>query len=567
MNDTYIIFDDAFYQRSKTISEKLGFKTISYQAHEKESKTHEWLTREFEDKNIRKLVIPLSLQSNETEGLLIALHIRLNYELSLEQRIIPIILITNLSLENIITKCSFDGDNNPQNLLLTQGISLSSTDIEEIQEKIDQTEPLCKEEYPLFLKKLSINRKTTSGHHDMANAWGCYKLSRVVGYDLKSPVVKEYLGQLYSKWLICINNAFENKDKLFNDNYHIKCERKHILYIDDKADEGWGELMQYIFRDAGEGFVYVNPSKYKINGFDYNSFHKECESHIGKKWDLILVDLRLNPDVEDIDGADISPESLSGYSLIDDFLNDNAGYRIIVFTASNKIWNIDAALRRGACGYYIKESPDFTKSEEESGQMYLKSIKEKAEDCFKKSYLFEIDKKITEIWNTIPQNNKMGEEIYSQLDVAFELIRTADRKDKYALAFVSLEMVVEILVKYLVKREKDTWLWLLPNGEPLHNFYYDERLKRCQDSRCEYKDKTDPKRAVSMAGLLYQEWKIANYPSIATHIWQFIHKRNAYIHKDKKELKANQDIFNASSFVGLFDCLYPILRRKEVYLS
>ena len=103
---------------------------------------------------------------------------------------------------NIITKSYFDTDNNPQILLFTQGVSVSSTDIEEIKEKIEVTPSLNVSSYPQFLKSLSINRKSLYGHHDMANAWGCYKLSQVVGFNLSSPRIKDYLGQMYIQFLI-----------------------------------------------------------------------------------------------------------------------------------------------------------------------------------------------------------------------------------------------------------------------------------------------------------------------------------------------------------------------------
>ena len=139
MENTFVIYDESFQKQTEILEKELSIEKISYQAHENEKGFHDWLTREFNNNDIRKIIIPLSLQNNDTEGLLLGLHIRLNYELPIEKRTIPIIFLSNMSYENILTKCSFDEDNNPQNLLLTDGVSISSTDIEEIVEKLETT--------------------------------------------------------------------------------------------------------------------------------------------------------------------------------------------------------------------------------------------------------------------------------------------------------------------------------------------------------------------------------------------------------------------------------------------
>lgn len=569
MDETYILFDGDFMDLAQSIAKQIGAETISYKSYETESETHEWLTREFKSKVIKRLIIPLSIQSNDTDGLLVALHIRLNYELSIEQRTIPIIILTNLSMENIVTKSAFDTDNNPQNLLFSKGVSVSSTDVDEIIEKLNNTEPLNTEDYPLFLKSLSVNRKATMGHHDMANAWGCYKLSQVVGYTISSPKVKDYLGQMYAKWMICQNNANSTTSIVSGSAPVIPCKNKHILYIDDKADEGWGELMQHIFKEAGDGFVYVDPSKYKTQGFDFNSFLNECESYIGQKWDLILIDLRLNPDVEDVDRTDIAPTELSGYKLIEDFLEFNPGYQIIVFTASNKIWNVDAAIQRGAHGYYIKESPFYAQSILDTKSSYEKNFIVTVKQCFRDCYLYDIFEKKYEMGERLPKD-EFGNELYGQLDIAFDLISTAQTKEQFAYAYVSLYMVIEIINKYLVSNQGSRWI--LPSGIHLHDIGFNKRNNRYEDMGI-YENEEVPSQRMRIVGLIKQEWKMSDWQNLSMELHSYIHKRNGFVHKDEGILDEkymdkngdvrylNHDIFSHLAFVNLFNCLYKILSR------
>lgn len=468
MEKTYIISDGALIN---SIAEKLNISCVSYQAHENEQGFHNWLTREFREKDIQRIIIPLTLQSNETDGLLIGLHIRLNYELPIEKRIIPIVFLSNYSLENILTKCTFDEDNNPQNLLLTDGVSISSTDLDEIKEKIETTSALEVKDYSSFLNKMNIKRKSFLGHHDIANAWGCYKLGQVVGFKSKSLINHEKLAQLYAKWLICQNEATKDSGKEFIYLNPIECYNKKILFIDDKSDEGWGDLMHHIFNKAGNGFTCVDVSRYKNEnktGFtDFDGYITECKTYIGDHWDLIIIDLRLNPEEEDIDANNSLPKDFSGYKLIDEFLENNGGYQIMVSTASNKIWNVDKALKRGAKGYYIKESPEFNYPISETKKRF-DDFKTDVEKCFEDAYLQDVYSSIEKIKENLPKDD-FGNTIGNQLDLAFYLVSKARTDEQYAFAYVSLYLVIELINKeYLMQDANNDWVFKSNENETLN---------------------------------------------------------------------------------------------------
>ena len=216
--------------------------------------------------------------------------------------------MSNFSIENIIKANNFDKDNNPQNLLFTKGVYFTSFDLDDIKKTIENALPCSLENYEQnLLPRLNIQRKATSGGHDIANAWGGYKLGLIIGVGdtiFNEEYASKYLKQLYAKYLICKNEIFDHRKMI--DLKQIKCFGKKVLFIDDKADEGWGVLMKKVFNGAGKDFVCVDPSKYKTTDehrsfSDFDGFYKECQSHIGKDWDLIIIDLRLNPETEDIE--------------------------------------------------------------------------------------------------------------------------------------------------------------------------------------------------------------------------------------------------------------------------
>lgn len=459
MERIYLISD--FSDKIKRLAESLELPVqniISYQNKENESGYHTWLNDEFKAKEIDKIIIPLSISNDykvNTIGLLLGLHIRLNFELSLNKRLIPIIFLSNFTVENLIKFNSFDSDNNPQNLIFTKGVYFSSFDVEEIQKAI-KLSTKCKEAdyHKCVLSKLNINRKEAYGGHDIANAWGCFKVAQVIGVDSKIyqlDSIAKHLKQLYAKYLICINETFSTEKRI--DLNPIKCNGKNILFIDDKSDEGWAELMKNLFKGANDNFIYVDSSKYKADDLhksfkDFDGFYKECQSHIGKNWDLIIIDLRLNPEKEDIDNELITPIGFSGYKLIDEFLTKNEGYQIIVLTASNKIWNINAALKRGAYSYFVKESPEFNFSLSETKKL-LDKFKVDVNWCFQKGYLREL----FEHWDNAKSKTTNENVDYislsnTSLDIAWEQIKSDFLNFGFLTIFQSIESYANIIFQY-----------------------------------------------------------------------------------------------------------------------
>jgi CheY-like chemotaxis protein len=459
MESIYLISD--FSNKIKRLAESLKLPAqniISYQYKENESGYHTWLNDEFKAKEIDKIIIPVSISNDHTVntiGLLLGLHIRLNYELTLEKRLIPIIFLSNFTVENLIKVNSFDSDNNPQNLIFTKGVYFSSFDIEDIQKTIISSTPCLKADYyKNVLSKLNINRKEALGGHDIANAWGCFKVAQVVGFDDRIfqlyPIAK-HLKQLYAKHLICKNQTFSNEKRI--DLNPIKCNGKKILFIDDKADEGWAELMKNLFKGAGDNFKFVDSAKYKADDLhksfkDFDGFYKECQSHIGKDWDLIIIDLRLNPEKEDVDNEMIAPTDFTGYKLINEFLTKNEGYQIIVLTASNKIWNINAALKRGAYSYFIKESPEFNYPISETKKL-LDKFKNDIVSCFDRGYLREVylHWKNAKSTTTNLTENFIAESGTS-LDIAWEQIKSGFLDFGFLTIFQSIESYANLIFKY-----------------------------------------------------------------------------------------------------------------------
>lgn len=90
------------------------------------------------------------------------------------------------------------------------------------------------------------------------------------------------------------------------------------------------------------------------------------------------------------------PEEFSGMKILKAIKEQNKGNQVIMFTASNKAWNMKALLDAGADGYYIKESPEYvfpaSYSDSNARELYDSIV-----SCFCNGYLRNVYSKIKKI--------------------------------------------------------------------------------------------------------------------------------------------------------------------------
>lgn len=130
-----------------------------------------------------------------------------------------------------------------------------------------------------------------------------------------------------------------------------------ILLIDDKANYGWKQLIAKVFPVQG---ISIDAA------LDYDS----ALSNLKNKYDIIFLDVRLNAK----DHINQKVEEFSGYKILKEIRKEftaiNFSTPIILLTASNKIWNIDAFRNYGVDAYYIKEHPNYILDKETSKHNY-----------------------------------------------------------------------------------------------------------------------------------------------------------------------------------------------------
>ena len=440
MNQNIIAIVDEYIDKSNFI--ELGIKNFSLSKGIFDVVTiDEFIVNELKLQKPSILIIPASLGSIQTNywGLRVGMHIRLSSAME-EYRFIPIIFVSQNSLEEILRfqeeklglQCTLDGS------------LLVGNNIEEIQAAIDFLEPINTSKYVSgFVEKIIIERPPSIGKHSLANIWGALRLNEVLNLNaINDKNLTNRTRELYFKYL----RAFHEESKgSFKDLQPLLCNGKRILLIDDEADKGWNDVLKAIFK--GSDFQSID---FKNKTYDVAK-QEALSKSISEDWDLILLDLRLNPSEEDTGDKITKTEDYSGAKILKEIKKHNAGIQVIILTASNKAWNMKKLLDLGVDGYYIKESPEFNFSPTFTNESY-KNLKEEVRKCFESIELkriFEIHKKCYDFLKIDKPNKSNSYKFFyerseASLEIAFDLLKKSADDLKYLnLAYLTYFQILE----------------------------------------------------------------------------------------------------------------------------
>lgn len=335
------------------------------------------------------IVLPYTLgeyNAMEYSGLCIAMHIRLTDKWKHNRK--PILFVGPDTREQV-TKFSDLGE-----LLSSSHIfTTSKKTVEELQkifvyirEKI--TPEMSEEQYSYFLNRIHVVAPANYGtHHSIANEWTILRWKEMLSWPDGEPEIEknDFSDMLYFKYLMAkvgLREKYGRKNRQIPQMEGIKGKR--VVYIDDEYAKGWKVLLEKIFTLSGvellcyEGF---NPS------WDKNTLISHINDYVDENdADCYLLDLRLHD--EDFD---CNPEKITGHEVAKHIKKINKGNQIVIFTASDKVWNLkEDIFTIGASGYVIKESPELNYTREDSYRIYcdfLKTIKKAMDQAYIREYV------------------------------------------------------------------------------------------------------------------------------------------------------------------------------------
>lgn len=338
----------------------------------------------FAEREYDAIYIPLCFGQTLSDymGLRMAMHIRLT---DTKCKYKPIYIYGEVSIDDIQRNDCFD-------ILKSTGVALIHCDFDSM--KLSSQNRKVNSEYILEqeIKNIHLPIPTNIGdNHSISNQWAIYRWKEMLIWNEKEPEVinADFSSTLYFKYLVARfgkHERFKKQEKKYS-SIISGIEGKIIVYIDDEYDKGWGNIMEAIFNNSKASFICYKDFSKKYNKSQLidkiQFFLNENEA------DCYLIDLRLHED-------DFSEDSnLTGHQIANFIKQSNKGNQIVVFTASNKIWNLKKELFKiGAIGYALKESPESNYTREESKQQFIEFSNVIRTAC-KLSYLKDLYNKQT----------------------------------------------------------------------------------------------------------------------------------------------------------------------------
>jgi CheY-like chemotaxis protein len=435
-------------------------------------------------------------------------------------------------------------------ILKTKGVDLIQYNFHKIQSlvSINNTE-LAIEELPIEIQKLNLKIPTNyEDNHGIANEWAIYRWSHAIDAsdDNIDKIIELQHFNLYFKYLKTVYPPISHLNKFNSSQLKINYkEHPRVLYIDDEAEKGWYEIFCKILDDE-------NKLYFRHLDVEFNEKSKEEIIYISLKkvidedFDLVILDFRLHKD----DFKNNSIEEVTGYQILKKIKEYNKGIQIVVFSATNKIWNLQALQEAGADGFILKESPELTINNTiKTIQNYVLLIQDRLQYCFEKQLI----KKCNSIKNNLQveliadniEYNKFISGLKKQLVIITTSIEKIDLKRKITLDIVYLSCYnfLELFKEYYLKEGNDYRYYLGFEGIELNRFSISLNFNNIENQGCFVRNNLNDKpswfNTISALFIDYFEVSLTPFNDVIK-LKRIANKRNEYIHGDKLSFDKNE---------------------------
>jgi len=222
--------------------------------------------------------------------------------------------------------------------------------------------------------------------------------------------------------------------------------KNKILLIDDEANKGWEAILKHLLFENDQVDSTTNITKAK-------------DLIAENVYDLIFLDLRFG----EKDHQTNRLEDFDGFKLLqkikNEFLSKNFSTPIILFTASNKAWYINAMLDAGCDDFYIKEHPD-TAYDEKFTKDNTKRLKSSVTGLLlenkNRKEIHNIIKSIIEKSENEIVTKNIKQRVSDKLKIGYgTLFRKLNSLEKNQLVFNNQEMAFIVFWSILEELSKD----------------------------------------------------------------------------------------------------------------
>lgn len=478
-----------------------------------------------------------SIEDTET-ALQLALRLRLMLYTFKKASLCHIVFVSDLGIESYIDHGIASV------LLMTKNVSIAKGG--KLLTLMDSFKSMTSAEYVTgFLNLIKIVPQSNfEGRHSIANEWGAEVLAKVISGGVEEDILKVKVSvSLYFKYCSVVslnandvNNIIQGKTSQFLLEKRFVKGKFNYLLIDDEAEKGWSDVLNLLLPEAHQTLV-----KDKVEKF--GDLPESIKKNIyDGEYEIIFLDLRmLGPKEESV----ARPKDFSGMKILESIKSINRGIQVIMLTATNKSWNLQALLNSGANGYYMKEAPEYhfpIKYSEQNAITFIDTIK----NCLKNSFLQDIYFDIQH--TSLPSDLEISSEIIKQLNLSFNLIENAINKNDIALSYIALEQVFEISTSNLIEK-----IGTYDGYEYVFTHDIREKCKNYENLIPKgylYKGKTESEipQWKKVCAIYYQLFNGKDTDFISK-VKPAISLRNSYIHPKGKEVEITRDDYRELFYI------------------
>lgn len=393
-----------------------------------------------------------------------------------------------------------------------------------------------------------LNLEPPKYSHSIANEWAIYRWAKCLNIDFEDElesIAKTVRDNIYFKYLKTIYPIAES-GKLDTNNIGLKkVGEPKVLYVDDDLNKGWNELLVQIIYDNGVSFESI--------GGDFKNLKKEevidsvISKFLSQDSDVVILDFRLIE--SDFNTHNI--EDVTSIKILKRIKKINPGIQVLVFSATNKVWNYQSIMNAGADGFVIKESPEnsidpsFTIN---SIKLLVSQLNASMQRCFLKS----IFNSISQVKNNLTSLDCKDDTDYDdfvlslvkQVQVISESLKSIklEKKSSLDVAFLNcFNFLEQFKNNYYLKFIDNAFV--LGVDEDKMNEYYFDKCKRIINKGIyvPLDSKSKPSWFNVMSALFIDYFKICNsHHNLIKNLNELKEARNKFIHSTKSNFSREE---------------------------
>lgn len=471
---------------------------------------------------------------SDYNGLRLATHIRCTNGLNQLSRIF---IYAFVSFDYLINNEYF-------NILKTKNVYLLPFSKKAFNEVVNiPLEQFMIEELSNQIAQLKLNiPQNYADSHSIANEWAIHRWASTISAESNEIdlILNRINKQLYFKYLSTIF-PISNISIIPEDDLKIRFRGSpKILYIDDEANKGWYEILCKILSDINEitEFHYLCEEFNMKSREEIISISLEKIKSVENYFDIVILDFRLHPE----DFKETNIQLVTGLRLLKEIKRINPGIQVIVFSATNKIWNFLELQSYGADGFIVKESPENSRDKtftQHSVNSFIKSFQYTINRIFLKTVFKECNIILTQLNNCNFENGTTYSYFIKDLKKQIILIISASKKINLTdtstldIVFLNCYNLLEKFNNHYLK-EID-YRFLLGEGEVKMNRYVRNKEQFQIDGLFIRKNMNDkPSWFQTLVGLFIDYFLLSKIDDQEIKYLDKVKEyRNKYIHNNK----------------------------------